>query len=119
MRKRLYELGCAISDFGANLAGHPAAIFSVAAFCLAWFLLGGPNGENSLTLILSVLAITLTQMVLNQQRRSERALHIKIDELILSVVGARDEVAGIEALTEDELEQLRRPSAEIERDQSV
>jgi low affinity Fe/Cu permease len=114
MQKRLYEIGCAISDVGANFAGHPVAILSVAVFCLLWFVLGGPSGENSLTLILSVLAITLTQMVLNQQRRSERALHIKIDELILSMSGARDEVAGIEGLTEDELEKLRRPAGKID-----
>ncbi len=114
MRKRFYEFGCAISDIGANFAGHPAAILAVAVFCLLWFVVGGEQGENSLTLILSVLAITLTQMVLNQQRRSERALHIKIDELILSMSGARDEVAGIEGLTEAELEKLRRPGGEIE-----
>lgn len=116
MRKRLYEFGCTISDFGANLAGHPAAIVFVAVFCLIWFVLGGVEGENSLTLILSVLAITLTQMVLNQQRRSERALHIKIDELILSMSGARDEVAGIEGLTEEELEKLRRPAFDAKED---
>lgn len=103
-----------MSDFGANLAGHPVAILSIALFCLLWFVLKGPSGENSLTLILSVLAITLTQMVLNQQRRNERALHIKIDELILAMSGARDEVAGIEGLTEAELELLRRPTGEAE-----
>lgn len=105
---RLYLLGCRISDRGANLAGHPASIVAMAAFCAAWFVIGGKGGENSLTLVLSVLAITLTQMVLNQQKRSETALHLKIDELIIAVSGARDELAGIETGTEDELEALRR-----------
>ncbi|WP_010188720.1 low affinity iron permease family protein [Sphingomonas sp. PAMC 26605] len=61
-----------------------------------------------MTLVLSVLAITLTQMVLNQQRLSERALHMKIDELVFAMKGARDEIAGIEGKTEEELEALRR-----------
>lgn len=104
----LYLFGCRVSDAGANLAGHPAAIAAVAIFCAVWFVEGGEQGINTLTLILSVLAITLTQMVLNQQRRSEDALHMKIDELILAKTGARDELAGIERRTQDELDALRR-----------
>lgn len=108
MLKRLYILGCKLSAWGSNLAGHPAAILAVAVGCAAWFIIGGPAAENTLTLALSILAITLTQMVLNQQRLSERALHIKIDELVFAMKGARDEIAGIENKSEDELEALRR-----------
>lgn len=106
--KRLYAIGCRISEVGANGSGHPAAIVLVALFCAVWFVATGPAGENTLTLILSVAAITLTQMVLNQQRRSERALHMKIDELVIAMKGARNEIAGIENKSEDELEALRR-----------
>ena len=106
MLKALYNFGCQASAFGSRIAGHPLAILLVAVFCAAWFVIGGPNETNLLTLILSVLAITLTQMVLNQQRLSEKALHLKIDELILSGTGARDEMAGIETKSEEELEAL-------------
>ncbi len=64
----LYVIGCRISDGVANVAGHPMAQFVLVLFCLAWFLL--PLGDKAtavLTLVLSVMAITLTQMVLNQQ----------------------------------------------------
>lgn len=108
MSKTLYNFGCKVSALGANLAGHPFAIFTVAVCCAAWFIIGGTAAENTLTLVLSVLAITLTQMVLNQQRLSERALHMKIDELVFAMKGARDEIAGIEGKTEEELEALRR-----------
>ena len=108
MLRKLYNLGCKVSAWGANLAGHPFSILCVAVVCAAWFIIGGTAAENTLTLALSVLAITLTQMVLNQQRLSERALHIKIDELVLAMKGARDEIAGIEGKTEEELEALRR-----------
>ena len=106
--RRLYALGCRVSDTGATAAGHPTAIVLVAIFCGLWFLVTGHAGENTLTLILSVAAITLTQMVLNQQRRSERALHLKIDELVIAMKGARNEIAGIETKSEEELEALRR-----------
>ena len=108
IRQSLYATGCRVSDAGANLAGHPAAQIGVLSFCLAWFLLPlGNRATEDLTLVLSVLAITLTQMVLNQQKRHEAALHFKIDELIHAIKGARDEVMGIESKSEAELEALR------------
>ena len=76
MSKTLYNFGCKLSGMGANLAGHPMSILTVAVVCAAWFIVGGTAAENTLTLALSVLAITLTQMVLNQQRLSgARAAH--------------------------------------------
>lgn len=108
IRQSLYVIGCRISDTGANVAGHPMAQIGLVAFCLAWFLLPlGRDATAVLTLVLSVLAITLTQMVLNQQKRHEVALHLKIDELIHAMKGARDEVMGIESKSESELEALR------------
>lgn len=111
LRQRLYELGCRISDRGANIAGHPASILMVVILCAIWFLGLGSGFANTLTLILSVAAITLTQMVLNQQKRHDAALHLKIDELIHALSGARDEIAGIETKTEAELEALRAVGA--------
>jgi low affinity Fe/Cu permease len=108
IRQSLYVIGCRISDAGANIAGHPMAQIGLVGFCLAWFLLPvGRDATAVLTLVLSVLAITLTQMVLNQQKRHEAALHLKIDELIHAMKGARDEVMGIESKSETELEALR------------
>ena len=117
LRRRLYDLGCRISDAGSNLAGHPLALIGVVLFCIAWFML--PLGDTAtavLTLVLSVMAITLTQMVLNQQKRHEAALHLKIDELIHAIRGARDEVMGIEGKSEAELEALRLSGDVAERE---
>ena len=115
LRHRLYILGCRFSDAGANLAGHPLALIGVIVFCAIFFLALGESATAVLTLVLSVMAITLTQMVLNQQRRHEAALHLKIDELVDAMRGARDEVMGIENKSEDELEALRLSGDEAER----
>lgn len=117
LRQRCYDLGCRVSDRGATIAGHPLAQIFVLGFCAAWFLL--PLGDEAtaiLTLVLSVLAITLCQMVLNQQKRHELALHMKIDELIHAMKGARDEIMGIELKSEAELEALRRTGDAAERE---
>ncbi|MCU6456136.1 low affinity iron permease family protein [Sphingomonas sp. A2-49] len=108
MLKQMNETGSRIAGRTADLAGAPLSIVLVAVFCAGWFLRAGAAGENTLTLILSVASITLTQMVLNGQRRSEQALHLKMDELVYAVQGARNEVAGIETRTTDELDALRR-----------
>jgi low affinity Fe/Cu permease len=89
----------------ADAAGHPAAQLAVLVLCAAWWALGG--SETVLASGVSIGSFILTQMVLNQQRRRELALQLKIDELILSKRGARDEVAGIESKTEDEIEEIR------------
>ena len=107
LRQRFYEIGCRLSDRGADVAGHPNAIILVLLSCALGFLLLGDDGALILTFILSILAITLTQMVLNQQKRHEAALHLKIDELIHAMVGARDDLMGIEHKSEAELEALR------------
>lgn len=108
MLRGLNEFGSKVAGRTADLAGTPASILLVAMFCAGWFFKAGQAGENTLTLILSVASITLTQMVLNGQRRSEQALHLKMDELVYAMRGARNAVAGIEAKSSDELEALRR-----------
>lgn len=107
--KRMYDFGDRVSQIGANVAGHPLALLGVAAFCAVWLFVAGEKGENSLTLALSILAIALTQMVLNQQRKSELALHLKLDELLFATSEARDEMTEIEKRSDDEIEKLRRP----------
>lgn len=54
-------------------------------------------------------------MVLNKQNeregdahRRDIALHAKIDELVLASTRARDEIAGIEELDEEEIQRLKQ-----------
>ena len=68
---------------------------------------------------LSILAITLTQMVLNRQKLREEndryrdiAMHAKLDELLRSQEHASKELAGIEELEAEELVALKRRLAQ-------
>ena len=114
------RVGCFISAKIADFAANPLAQIGLLLFCVFWFGTGLP--VEILTAALSILAITLTQMVLNKQNEREAdahrrdvALHAKIDELVLASSRARDEIAGIEALEEDEIERLKA-SADARRD---
>ena len=110
---RLERLGCWISEQVAALAAHPFAQIGFLALCALWLLAG--LSIDFLTAFLSMLAITLSQMVLNRQsereteaHRRDVALHAKIDELVLATREARDEIAGVEELEEEEIEELRQ-----------
>ncbi len=110
---RLEAAFCWISEKVADFAGHPFAQIGIFLVCAAWFLLG--LRVDILTLALSILAITLTQMVLNRQdtkeldaHRRDVALHAKLDELLHASREARDDLAGIEeSLDEEEIAELR------------
>jgi low affinity Fe/Cu permease len=111
-RSPLQSLGCRISGWVSDLAAHPYAQLGFVLFCIAWFALG--LRVDILTAGLSILAITLTQMVLNRQlereaeaHRRDVALHAKLDELVHASHRARDELAGIEELEESEIAALR------------
>jgi low affinity Fe/Cu permease len=110
---RLEALGCWLSEKVADVSAHPFAQVGLVLLCALWFVVPWP--VDWLTAALSILAITLTQMVLNRQNEREKdahrrdvALHAKLDELLIASRRARDEIAGIEELEEEEIERLKK-----------
>ena len=111
-RSRAYQFGCDVSAWVSDFAAHPYVQLGVVIFCIAWFVFG--ISTDLLTAALSILAISLSQMVLNRQNereieahRRDVAMHAKLDELIISVRHAHNEMAGIEDLPEEVIEGLR------------
>lgn len=101
-----------LSGWVAEAAAQPLCQAGVIAFCVLWWLSGLPT--DVLTATLSILAITLTQMVLNRQglrekddRRRDVAMHAKLDELLRAERYARKELAGIEELESEEIAALK------------
>lgn len=116
----LSDAGHAVSEWVANAAAHPLSQVGLVAFCVVWWSLGLPT--DILTATLSIVAITLTQMVLNRQRLRERddrrrdvAMHAKLDELLRAEGSARKELAGIEDLETEEIAALKRRLSEAAR----
>lgn len=111
-RNLAYRIGCYLSEKVSDIAAHPYAQLGFIVFCVIWFLSG--LDTNLLTAALSIMAITLTQMVLNRQNEREAeahrrdiAMHAKLDELIIAVTHAHNELAGIEELPEDVIVELK------------
>lgn len=105
------RVGVIVSDVVSDLAAHPFAQVAILLFCIAWFALG--LSTNVLSAAMAILAILLTQMVLNKQNEREAdahrrdvAMHAKLDELLIASGHARNELAGIEDLEEDQIEEI-------------
>jgi low affinity Fe/Cu permease len=107
-----YRIGCWVSDKVSDLFAHPYAQVAFILVCVTWFVAG--LNVNILTAALSIMAITLTQMVLNRQNereiddhRRDVAMHAKLDELIAATHRAKNEFVGIEEREEEEIVQLK------------
>src|SRR6266404_9491961 len=84
--------------------------FTIAVLIILVWGLSGPYfhfsdtwqlGVNTATTIVTFLIVFLIQ---NTQNRDARAIHLKLDEIIHSLKGARNEMMQIEKLSDAELE---------------
>lgn len=89
-------------------------MFMVNVLLIGIWLVAGPFFKysdswqlivNTGTTVLTYLAVFLIQ---NTQNRDAKAIHLKLDELIRGVDGARTHLVNLENLTDDELDKLQR-----------
>jgi low affinity Fe/Cu permease len=97
----------------ARAAGRPIAFAAVVLVVLAWAV-SGPIFAfseawqltiNTLTTIVTFLMVFLIQAT---QNRESEAIQLKLDELILSIDAARNELIDSENLTEEEQLELHK-----------
>jgi len=60
---------------------------------------------NTGTTIITFLMVFLIQ---NTQNRDTRAIHLKLDELLRGVTGARTRLVNLETLSDSELDELQK-----------
>ena len=111
---------CLVSDGFRVFARHSAiALGSAWAFCGAVFvilvwILSGPMFHfsdtwqlviNTATTIITFLMVFLIQ---NTQNRDAKAVHLKLDELIRALKGARNTLVDLENLSDEELKKLEK-----------
>ena len=68
---------------------------------------------NTGTTIITFLMVFLIQ---NTQNRDNKAIHLKLDELIRGVKGARTGLVNLEQLSDEELEDLHKEFERIHRE---
>ncbi|MEO6033678.1 MAG: low affinity iron permease family protein [Verrucomicrobiota bacterium] len=108
------------------IVGSPWSFLSAVLIILIWAALGpifhfADTWQlviNTATTIVTFLMVFLIQ---NTQNRDAKAIHLKLDELIHAVKGARNQLIDLENLSEEEMVKLQtefteaRKRARIER----
>ena len=67
---------------------------------------------NTATTVFTYLAVFLIQ---NTQNRDAKAIHLKLDELIKGVGGARTHLVNLEELSDEELTELQKEFARLRK----
>ena len=100
------------SAYAASVLGSPWLCVINVVLILIW-LVAGPFFHfsdtwqllvNTATTVFTYLAVFLIQ---NTQNRDAKAVHLKLDELISSVAGARNRLVDLEDLSDEELAELQ------------
>ena len=100
------------SAAASNLAGSVGAFSLAVMVIIVWAATGPFFGFshtwqliiNSVTTIVTFLMVFLIQ---NTQNRDSRAIHAKLDELVIHATGTDNHIVDAEDLSDEELEKLR------------
>ena len=96
----------------ADVVGSPWAFTIAAVIVACWFLTGPVFGfSDTWQLVINTTSSVLTMLIAfllqSSQNRDTRALHAKLDELILYTKGADNRLIQAEDFNEQELEDLK------------
>jgi low affinity Fe/Cu permease len=97
----------------AHAAGTPAAFLIATLTILIWAATGPLfNYSDTWQLVINtgttIVTFLMVFLIQNTQNRDTLALQLKLSELIIAMKGANNDLATIEDMTEEELEELHR-----------
>jgi len=102
----------------AWLSGRPATFLLSVALIVVW-LVTGPffNFSDTWQLVINtgttIITFLMVFLIQNTQNRDTAAIHLKLDELIRAVEGARNSAILLEDASEDELVETRNEYVEL------
>ena len=100
-----------VARYGSLLAAHPLATTVALVLFVGWLVaeaIANHRAADFMVGAATVVTLVLVFMLQHAQYHDTRALHAKIDELILSLEGPRDQLAGIEHRALDELNDIHK-----------
>ncbi len=121
----MYELFRRFSNRVADKVGSPP-VFILAVIVVATWGLSGPffHYSDSWQLIINtgttIITFLMVFLIQNTQNRDAKAMHLKLDELIRSIEGARNQLIDLQNSPEENIELFGKESAQTrEEHQSV
>ena len=104
LRDRFNDVASAITQ----AAGSPAALIAAASLIVMWAV-SGPIFQFSETWQLvintgtTIITFLMVFVIQASQNRDSKALHLKLDEVIRAIDGARNQFIGTEQSSEEEI----------------
>src|SRR5258706_15789030 len=104
-----HRFACKTSD----IMGSPWAFLSAVLIIVLWALCGPMfRYSDSWQLVINtgttIITFLMVFLIQNTQNRDAKAFHLKLDELIHAIKGARNEMINLENMTDDELEAIKK-----------
>ncbi len=99
--------------WSAKMAGNPITFVVALVVVALWVFIGLFLGFNTnwiliLNTVATLNAALMVFIIQNTQNRGNKALHLKIDELIRVTKEATKELIAIEEMEEEELEKIKK-----------
>jgi low affinity Fe/Cu permease len=96
----------------SEIVGSPWTFVTALLVIIGWAILGPVSGFsdtwqlviNTATTIVTFLMVFLIQ---NTQNRDAKAMHLKLDELIHAIKGARNKLIDLEDLSDEEMAEMQ------------
>jgi len=100
-----------IADATASAVGSPGVFSATVALTFVWLLLGpvfrfSDTWQLTMNTVASQVTFLVALLLQNTQNRDTRALQLKLDELIRTTAGARDQLINLEELDDEKLDAL-------------
>lgn len=107
-----------VSHKSSSIVGSPYAFILALIVILTWAVTGPVfNFSDTWQLVINtgttIVTFLMVFLIQNTQNRDAKAIHLKLDELIRGVTGARDGLVDLESLTDEQLDQLQKQFAEL------
>ena len=116
----MHDFFRSLANSTATAVGSPWAFIIAVTIVIIWGLLGpwfhfSDTWQLTINTTASIVPSLMVFLIQNTQNRDAKETHLKLDELLRAVQGARLSFISLEHLSEDELTRLENEFTQLRR----
>jgi len=116
----MHDFFRSLANSTATAVGSPWAFIIAVTIVIIWGLLGpwfhfSDTWQLTINTTASIVPSLMVFLIQNTQNRDAKETHLKLDELLRAVQGARLSFISLEHLSEDELTRLQNEFTQLRR----